>query len=331
MRNRSRRGFTLIELLVVIAIIAVLVGLLLPAVQKVREAAARAKCQSNLHNLALAVLNYESTNNQLPPGAQGPVAPTPIPNPNQTTTAISGTSWLVFILPQVEQGTIYQQYRFYEPYNSPNNLGVGTQRVPIYYCPSGAKEVSAQPTEVSNGVANNTTHYYAIMGPGAPTLQYNYTVGTQTSSGDQYSPPNTLAQDPSNFSTMGMMPYYDASFGTQKGIVQMTDILDGASNTMMVGELSWTLPVGAKSHYISWIRGNNGGAGAAKNITYPINSLTTYNTTNTNDINMGSNHTGGANFAFGDGSVRYLKQNINLDTYKALSTIAGREAVQVPE
>jgi prepilin-type N-terminal cleavage/methylation domain-containing protein/prepilin-type processing-associated H-X9-DG protein len=330
MLNRSRRGFTLIELLVVIAIIAVLVGLLLPAVQKVRESAARAKCQSNLHNLALAVLNYESTNSQLPPGAQGPVAATPIPNP-LNNTVVNGTSWLVLILPQVEQGAIYQQYQFFDNYNGTTNLGVGSQRVPIYYCPSGAKEVSANQLEVSGGVANNTTHYYAIMGPGAPGSSYPYTVGTQTANGDQYSPPNTLAANASNFSTLGMMPYYDASFGTQKGIVQMTDILDGASNTMMVGELSWSLPVGAPNHYISWIRGNTNGAGAAKNITYPINSLTLLNGTNTNDINMGSNHTGGANFAFGDGSVRYIKQNINLDTYKSLATIAGREPFQVPE
>jgi len=331
MLNRSRRGFTLIELLVVIAIIAVLVGLLLPAVQKVRESAARAKCQSNLHNLALAVLNYESTNNQLPPGAQGLV---PAATPSATKPAVMGTSWLVLILPQVEQGALYSQYNFSDDYNGTigNNLtNVGSQRVPIYYCPSGAKEVSVNPSELQS----NTAHYYAIMGPGAPnSTGLNYPVGTQASPPTQpstFSPPNTLSANPSNFSILGMMPYYETFFGTQKGIVQMTDILDGASNTMMVGELSWSLPVGAQSHYISWIRGNNNGAGAAKNITYPINSMTLLNLTNTNDINMGSNHTGGANFAFGDGSVRYLKQNVNLDVYKAMSTIAGREAVQVPE
>jgi prepilin-type N-terminal cleavage/methylation domain-containing protein len=322
MLNRSRRGFTLIELLVVIAIIAVLVGLLLPAVQKVRESAARAKCQNNLHNLGIALHAYHDTNSQLPPGAQGMVAATPIPNP-ANTTQVQGTNWLVFILPQVEQGALYAQYQFYQSYNTATNLAVGTQRVPIYYCPSGSKDASGNQSEVSNGVADNTAHYVAIMGPGAPGSTVPYPVG-----------PVNGTQDNSNYSTLGMLPYYDFSFGNTRGIVQLTDVLDGTSNTLMVGELSYTLPIGQPSIYVSWVRGNvvpSGGTGMAKNITTPINSFTAYSGSNFNDINLGSNHTGGANFALGDASVRYVKQNINMDVYKAISTIAGREAVQVPE
>jgi len=324
MLNRSRRGFTLIELLVVIAIIAVLVGLLLPAVQKVRESAARAKCQNNLHNLAIALHAYHDTNNQLPPGAQGLMNP---PSNSGTTTVVKGTSWLVLILPQVEQAPLYAQYNFGQDYSSANNLNVAIQRVPIYYCPSGSKDASGNTqTEVaSNGVASNTTHYYGIMGPSGSSRYLqpntNYPQGSQSGS----------LPDNSAYSLLGMLPYYDNTFPAQKGIVQLTDVLDGASNTLMVGEMSYTLPIGATPIYVSWTRGNNNGAGAAKNILYPINSQTPFNGTNFNDLNMGSNHTGGANFALGDGSVRFIKQNINMDTYKGLSTIAGREPEQVPE
>jgi len=321
MLNRSRRGFTLIELLVVIAIIAVLVGLLLPAVQKVRESAARAKCQNNLHNLGIALHAYHDTNNQLPAGAQG------LMNPPSGGTAVKGTSWLVLILPQVEQAPLYAQYNFGQDYYSANNLNIAIQRVPIYYCPSGSKEASGNTTlEVaSNGVASNTTHYYGIMGPSGTSAYLpantSYPQGSQTGN----------LPDNSAYSLLGMLPYYDNTFPAQKGIVQLTDVLDGTSNTLMVGEMSYTLPPGQTNIYVSWTRGNNGGAGAAKNILYPINSPQPLNGTNFNDLSMGSNHTGGANFALGDASVRFVKQNINMDNYKAISTIAGREAAQVPE
>src|SRR5262245_47313402 len=115
-RQFARTAFTLIELLVVIAIIATLIGLLLPAVQKVREAAARMSCQNNLKQLALAVHSYHSAYIKLPPGAQGTVLP--VPNPAGNTTYISGTSWLVLILPQIEQGNIYSQYDFGYSWNA---------------------------------------------------------------------------------------------------------------------------------------------------------------------------------------------------------------------
>src|ERR1700691_3767874 len=104
--SRSRRpGFTLIELLVVIAIIAVLIGLLLPAVQKVREAANRTQCQNNLKQLALACMNYEGVYHNFPPALTGYYNP-----------SVAPVNWATYLLPYIEQGNLYNQYDFTKGY-----------------------------------------------------------------------------------------------------------------------------------------------------------------------------------------------------------------------
>ncbi len=102
-----RRGFTLIELLVVIAIIAILIGLLLPAVQKVREAAARLTCQNNLHQIGVALADYENANGRLPPASQVPYAALN-DDSNLDFTGPFGPNWAVLLLPYIEQGNLYQ-------------------------------------------------------------------------------------------------------------------------------------------------------------------------------------------------------------------------------
>src|SRR5882757_4223957 len=126
-RSARRTGFTLIELLVVIAIIAILIGLLLPAVQKVREAAARAKCQNNLKQLGLALHNHESANGYLPSSIR-PAGVTPLPR----------ISWLVPTLPHIEQDNIRQKYDTTQSWGAAANLPLTSQSIKILQCPSAA-------------------------------------------------------------------------------------------------------------------------------------------------------------------------------------------------
>jgi prepilin-type processing-associated H-X9-DG protein len=157
---------------------------------------------------------------------------------------------------------------------------------------------------------------------------YNYVVGNSTSNG-AYATDGILGQ------------YRDAPNSiTYKAYMRVRDVLDGTSNVLMVGERSMTPPTRPFSvDWRSWVRGNNGGSGTTKNIHYPINAPNFYrwvvgvgsNTINNfNDLPMGSNHPGGTHFLLGDGSVRFLSDNINFGTYVVLSSRATGEVAQVP-
>jgi len=320
----KRCAFTLIELLVVIAIIAILIGLLLPAVQKVREAAARMKCSNNLKQLGIGLHAYHDAVGKLPPGAENAVYPKP--NPPGNTNSFLGTTWLVYILPYVEQGPLYKNYNFAAAYNNATNLAVGNVPIPIYLCPSATITTSGNSSEGTAGIRNATTNYFGVMGPNARTTDpftltlggrtYSYRVGNPTTNGA--------------YACSGMLQQYRDTPGsiTTGFIVKLTTVTDGLSNTLMVGERSVT-PPGGLNDYRSWIRGNNGGSGATKNVAYPINSTNYDGNSNFNDISFGSNHTGGANFLMGDGSVRFVNQNINLTVLQMSASMTEGEVVQL--
>ena len=330
-----RSAFTLIELLVVIAIIAILIGLLLPAVQKVREAAARLKCQNNLKQLGLALHNFHDTNNAFPPGGSGPV-------PGSTTIRNLGV--LTYLVTYFEQnlpfdyvGKNYDSNGSNPAYTggagtpldfsrAGNNKNFGWVRVPIIYCPS-------QPQDTSSGIGNTsdtipltngasvrtigfTTHYYGILGP----------KGASLTGGTYQADLGAGVNQQGGVSLQGAL-----GMNTR---VKIVEISDGSSNTVAMGEISDNppQPVTAATHgYRLWTRGCdlNGslGCASAKNVVTEINSKVGYNNSlnNFNDMSFGSNHSGGANFVFCDGSVRFLPDSTPILVFKAMASRNGGE------
>jgi prepilin-type N-terminal cleavage/methylation domain-containing protein len=334
----TRRAFTLVELLVVIAIIGILVALLLPAIQAAREAGRRASCQNRIRQLAIGLHEFHDVHDKFPPGAQNNVLP--IPNPPGNTSMFVGTSWITHILPFIEQKPLYDQYRWNEAYNSNNNgQVVGRTVIQTLYCPSGPTPTRyLDPNgSVGTGVRDNpSTHYYGVMGPGGPTDNFTIVVGGYTY---QYRVGDASANGA--WSGHGILSHYRENSGSISTfrIVRMADVIDGTANTLMLGEISLILPVNfpgtttaVPNQYRSWIRGNTGGSGTTKNVRYPINSGNYYNGNNNfNDINMGSHHPNGCQFAMGDAAVKYVKQNINQTTYMFLSSMGSGEHAALQE
>src|SRR5438105_1196315 len=177
-RRDSRRAFTLMELLVVIAIIAILIGLLVPAVQKVREAAARSQCQNNLKQIGLALHGYHDVYKKLPPGGIAQIKTPAAP------TSEAGLAWQVLILPFIEQGNLAAKFDPTLGYRSTINWPLGMIQVPIYYCPSAQFNQSGSTAEQGGNSTNGggtvtlpaepfTVHYIGNAGPKYSTTDPN--------------------------------------------------------------------------------------------------------------------------------------------------------------
>jgi prepilin-type N-terminal cleavage/methylation domain-containing protein/prepilin-type processing-associated H-X9-DG protein len=295
-RRNLRTGFTLIELLVVIAIIAILIALLVPAVQKVRAAAARTQCQNNLKQLGLGCHNYHDTNKKLPPGASGPaVGGFPSLGPD--------LGYTVYILPFIEQENLLRQFDLTKNYNAaPNNAAVITQIFPpVYQCPA-CKQVETQTTNAPTG---KTLHYFGNMGP----------IGTNPATGLAY---NSVSTGQGGYSLQGVL-----GINTRW---KLTDITDGTSNTFMIGEVSWN----NASHFRIWTRGwGNSAVFTARNVVNAIGATPYNGSNNFNNVSFGSEHGGGTNFLFADGSVRFVTDNVSMNVYLSTASSDGKETTTV--
>jgi len=327
----KRKGFTLIELLVVIAIIAVLVGLLVPAVQKVREAANRMSCSNNLKQLGISMHNYHDTNGFFPAAMYDMVA---TGNPSGTNH-----SWRAFTLDYIEQGNVGKMYDRNQHWFSAVNLPAVTSKIKTFRCPSAPEgstvnqvlKAGVRPAMAFGG-ALGKTDYDTLNGVKAYVYASLY--------GLPYS--GTASNAAYDGITRSIM---------QKNVpTNMAAISDGTSNTMFITENSCRPDIYVKGVLLypynpSSGVGNNEGVCWAdsegpfsvdlsddngnippKNVLSNINVFNKImNVTNQNEVY--SFHSNGSNACYGDGSVKFVSSTINPKTFAAMVTRQGGEVI----
>jgi prepilin-type N-terminal cleavage/methylation domain-containing protein/prepilin-type processing-associated H-X9-DG protein len=315
-----RRAFTLIELLVVIAIIAILIGLLLPAVQKVREAAARLQCANNLKQLALACHNYHDANGTLPRnGNQFGLS-----NSHGTNgTGCCGVgaphwSWLARSLAYFEQDPLLRQAGV--PTNRMNQnaptLAVLAVTLKLFTCPS---DPTAPRTRTNSADLGGTlvavTSYKGVSGANWGRDFYP----TESNFNTRYRNPGTNGSF--NGLENGDGIFWRADI--RSGSLRLLDIKDGTSNTFMIGE---DVPELIAWNAWAYANGANGTCAIPPNtgVSIPPRGPSGYGDW-PNRYSFRSRHPGGLQFAFADGSVRFISDTIELQTYRALATIRGGE------
>ena len=319
----QRRGFTLIELLVVIAIIAILIGLLLPAVQKVRAAAARTQCSNNLKQLGLAMHNYHDTRQRFAPGINIPIGTASgmvFPSNAYVKSGKIGQepekgkfgSWMAWILPYIEQENVQKNYNFdvreFPNCDGPNSIGA--QYVKTFVCPS-----DFAPQQTITYDSGGKTYHFGIN-------SYMANGGVQTWFSNKWS--------------------FDGVFHINTRS-KITGIQDGTSNTFMIGERYHFDPEWADlPNRRGWAWSNYNApqdcmAGTLQQINYKItknsggaNQKPPFSEQDNKLSSFGSGHTGGANFVMCDGSVQFLSDSTDLLTLQLLARPTDGQVVTLP-
>lgn len=293
----KRKGFTLIEVLVVIAIIAILIGLLVPAVQKVREAANRMSCGNNIKQIALAWHNFEQVNERFPFGGEFAMPPRYI-NGVPATGMNQHAGWAFQILPFIEQEAIYRG----DPALSSRNKGLAAQgaKIPTYFCPSRRSPEQFDGYGMIDFAANGGTAQPSSIAADTPYNCYHQTLL-----------PGIIRRN------------------SNGGGVRIVEVIDGMTNTLMIGEKSFDqkyyglvkaddnegYTIGYDQDVVRW--GN----------IQPVQDSVTGEWWGRK--RFGSIHSGSFNAAMADGSVRYINYSIDLTTISNLCSVADGNVVKL--
>jgi prepilin-type N-terminal cleavage/methylation domain-containing protein/prepilin-type processing-associated H-X9-DG protein len=343
--SRRRSAFTLIELLVVIAIIAILIGLLLPAVQKVREAAARSKCSNNLKQIALALQNYHSANDKLPPAGTGYswcYSAAGGPGDKQ----IYNSNGLVLLLPYMEQDNLFRRFNLNEA-SATTGANPGS---PWQNYNATTASVVGDPNKNGNGAIASTVANIFIC-PSDNNLPLGRLAGIHYGPGGAGSALQGAATnyDFITSDTDFSICNYWRTAGPKRRIfgenstTTITQITDGTSNTLMVGETTkWHVNGAAFAWaYRTWVMTgvDPGTSDPGINLWHLPNVDPGWRSPPYTPVvgrlrtwwaAAGSLHPNGCHFAFADGSVRFLDQSVNSQTLEALCTMGGGETFNLP-
>ncbi len=328
----KRTGFTLVELLVVIAIIGVLVALLLPAVQAAREAARRSECMNRMRQIAIACQNHHDARGHFPAGVTTTLQE---PQPSGTQKYYTSHSYIAQILSFMEMQTLSSQIKLKKHWIADENGVVRNAPLPSFRCPSQLDAELTYVSPIGGGLTEELSflraHYMGVMGAklGCPEFEHPLAPGSSSWT--------MLSRDdfPASTSPCGAHGGAATNGAIYPGSkVQIGDISDGSSQTFLVGEISWDCgPQRVWMVGVASERFPESYVYTAKNVFYPMNTFRRglSDDAGNNDMSFGSFHSGGAFFAMCDGSVQFIREDIDrFGVYLPLASRASGEVFPIP-